>query len=129
MLRPLDAVPFPTAIEALTDYKVLELDLTDDGDQRFLDGLGKGANQAAIQARAEGIYTARPNEAGNEIEKFAITALIGEGFQAGIPLCRSGKARSAGYPDIRVSDGVRTVYIDCKTYNAKSEDTTLRSFW
>ena len=129
MLRPLDAVPFPTVIEALTDCKVLGIDPADNSHQGFLNRLGTAARKAAVNARAEGIATARPNEAGNAIEKFAVAALKNEGFAAGIPLCRSGKARSAGYPDIRVSDGARTAYVDCKTYNVQSKGTTLRSFY
>ena len=76
-----------------------------------------------------GIVAARPNEAGNAIENFAVKALTAEGFQAGIPVCRSGRARSAGYPDIRVTDGSKTAYVDCKTYSAKTRSQTLRSFY
>jgi len=68
-------------------------------------------------------------EAGNAIEDFAVTALRAYGFKAGTPVCRSGRARSAGYPDIRVTDGSRTAYVDCKTYSAKTKFQTLRSFY
>ena len=129
MLRPLEAVPFPTAIEVLTGYKVLELDRNDVEDHRFLTRLGAAAHDAASRARSEGIATDRPNEAGNEIEKFVVAALTDKGFRAGIPPCRSGKARSAGYPDIRVSDDARTACVNCKTYSAQTKGQTLRSFY
>ncbi len=64
------------------------------------------------------------------MESFVIEGLVAKGgFKAGIPPCRSGKARSAGYLDLCVSDGSRTAYVDCKTYSDKTKGQTLRSFY
>ena len=129
MREPLDNVAFPAATEALTGCKVLALDPSNADHCMLLDRLGKAASKAGAKARSQGIFTSRPNEAGNEIERFVISALRDEGFSAGIPVCASGKSRSAGYPDIAVSDGATNVYIDCKTYSRDTKDQTLRTFY
>jgi hypothetical protein len=129
MLRPLDPVSFSTATEALTGRKVLAFDPDNPDEVGFLANLKAAAGGAASRARSEGIVAGRPNEAGNAIEPVVIDALKKHGFAAGTPRCRSGRMRSAGYPDIRVYDGHRTAYIDCKTYSKRTKDQTLRTFY
>ncbi|MEM2991409.1 MAG: hypothetical protein QXQ02_09555, partial [Halobacteria archaeon] len=52
------------------------------------------------------------------------------GLKAGKPVTKSGKKKSAGYPDIQIEDKLgRTVYLDCKTYNTLTKDQTFRTFF
>jgi hypothetical protein len=54
---------------------------------------GKNINQ-------KGILRPRPNEVGNDIEKFVRDALNSKGLNADSPKGTSGKKKSMGYPDI-----------------------------
>lgn len=82
------------------------------------------------KAFGEGIFTARPNEAGNHIEPFVVDALRYTGLKADKPIAKSGKKKAAGYPDIYIEDKYgRIIYADCKTYNTKTKHQTFRTFY
>ena len=127
MRLPRRGIPFSDAVFALSGCRVLPFD-RDDLD--LLERLCEAAAIAARSAAKRGIATSRPNEAGNAIEPFVESALHSVGLQAGRPQCRSGAGRSAGYPDLEVTDSHgRTIYLDCKTYSQETRDQTLRSFY
>jgi hypothetical protein len=116
-LQPLKNIPFKAAIRAVSNCTVLDFDA------------GNAAHTAlANKIFAKGIFTARPNEAGNEIEPFVKVALLAEGLQAKTPVTLSGKAKAAGYPDIEVINDI-PFYLECKTYNLKNVETTQRAFY
>ena len=92
--------------------------------------LKKAAETAARAAAKRGIATARPNEAGNAIEPFVESALQSVGLKAARPQCKGGSGRSAGYPDLEITDRRgRTIYLDCKTYSRETRAQTFRSFY
>jgi len=127
-LKPLRNIPFPIAIKTLTGFKVLTFEAKEN--KELLDLLIKAAHLGGQMAFQEGIFTARPNEAGNQIEPFIMEALREVGLDAQKPLSKSGKRKVAGYPDIEIRDkGGRIIYIDCKTYNTKTKDQTFRTFY
>jgi len=127
-LKPLRNIPFPIAIKALTGFKVLTFEAKEN--KELLDSLSKASHLGGQRAFREGIFTDRPNEAGNQIEPFIMEALREVGLDADKPLSKSGKRKVAGYPDIEVRDREgRTIYIDCKTYNTKTKDQTFRTFY
>jgi hypothetical protein len=127
-LKPLRNIPFPIAIKALTGFKVLTFEV--EKNKELLDLLIKASRLGGEKAFQEGIFTARPNEAGNRIEPFIIEALREVGLDADKPISKSGKRKVAGYPDIEIRDkDERTIYIDCKTYNTKTKDQTFRTFY
>jgi len=129
-LEPMKGIPFPIAIKTLTGYKVLSFDVTLDSNKKLLGQLKKAAQLAGQKAFQEGIFTARPNEAGNNIEPFVVEALRRVGLKADKPVSKSGKKKSAGYPDIQIEDQLgRIAYLDCKTYNALSKDQSFRTFY
>lgn len=129
-LEPLRGIPYPIAIRALTGCKVLEFDLSDEGNQELLERLKKAAQIAGYEAYKQGIFTSRPNEAGNQIEPFVISALKKVGLRADKPLTKSGKRKVAGYPDIEVVDKQgKIIYLDCKTYSAKTKNQSFRTFY
>ncbi len=129
-LEPLKGIPFSIAIKALTGFKVLTFDVSLDENKKLLDLLAKAAQLSGEKAFKEGIFTARPNEAGNHIELFVIEALRRVELEADKPLSQKGRRKAAGYPDIEVKDkGGRAAYIDCKTYNTKTKGQTFRTFY
>ena len=83
---------------------------------------------AGKEAFTQGIFTARPNEAGNEIEPFVKAALLSQGLKAQTPVTANGKAKASGYPDIEIIGDI-PCYLECKTYNLKNVETTQRAFY
>ncbi|MEO0116269.1 MAG: hypothetical protein ABIK97_01855 [candidate division WOR-3 bacterium] len=129
-LEPIKGIPFPIVIKALTGCKVLNFNPELDQNKKLLRQLSKAAQLAGERAYREGIFTARPNEAGNHIEPFVLTSLRQVGLNADKPTSKSGKKKAAGYPDIQiVGEGGIVVYMDCKTYNTRTKDQTFRTFY
>jgi hypothetical protein len=129
-LEPIKDIPFPVAIKALTGFKVLAFDLTFGPDRRVLEQLSQAACRAGHEAHRNGIFSARPNEAGNHIEPFVVRALQEVGLKATKPISKSGKKKTAGYPDIQIEDETgRIIYLECKTFNIKSQRQSFRTFY
>jgi len=129
-LEPLKGIPYPIALKALTGCEVLHFDLSDPDNQQLLKLLKTAAQMAGDEAYKQGIFTRRPNEAGNHIEPFVISALRKVGLMADKPRTKSGKIKVAGYPDIEIKDNQgRTVYLDCKTYNTATKNQSFRTFY
>ena len=127
-LKPLRNIPFPIAIKTLTGFKVLTFEIEEN--RELLDLFIKASHLGGQKAFQEGIFTVRPNEAGNQIEPFIMEALKEVGLDADKPLSKSGIRKAAGYPDIEVSDkDGQTIYVDCKTYNTRTKDQTFRTFY
>jgi len=129
-LEPLKDIPYPIAIKALTGYEVLRFDLSNSDNQRLLELLKIAAQIAGDEAYKQGIFTRRPNEAGNHIEPFVVSALREVGLKAGKPRTKSGKIKVAGYPDIEIVDmRGEVIYLDCKTYNTATKNQSFRTFY
>jgi len=129
-LEPMKGIPFPIAIRALTGFKVLAFNISLDSNKKLLEQLSKAAELGGKKAFQEGIFTARPNEAGNHIEPFVVESLKYVGLKADKPISKSGKKKAAGYPDIQIDDqSGRRIYLDCKTYNTLTKDQSFRTFY
>lgn len=129
-LEPLKGIPFPIAIKALTGFEVISFDPAQAQNETLLEKLARAAQIGGRRAFEQGIFTARPNEAGNRIEAFVLDALKEMGLKAGKPISKSGKKKAAGYPDIQIEDEYgRTAYLDCKTYNTRTKGQTFRTFY
>ncbi len=129
-LEPLKGIPYTVAIKVLTGCEVLYFDLSNKDNQELLKLLETAAQIAGNEAYKQGIFTKRPNEAGNHIEPFVISALRKVGLKADKPRTKSGKIKVTGYPDIEIIDKHgRTIYLDCKTYNTATKDQSFRTFY
>lgn len=129
-LEPLKGIPFSIAIKAITGFDVLTFEPLDEQNKKLIEQLSKAAQLAGKKAFHEGIFTNRPNEAGNHIEPFVVDALKNVGLKADKPVTKSGKKKSAGYPDIQIVDKWnRTIYLDCKTYSTITKTQTFRTFY
>ncbi len=129
-LKPIKDIPFNIVIKSLSGYSVIPFDKNNSKDIGLLQNLTKAVELATKTANNNGIYTNRINEVGNAIEPFVRNALNTVGLEATIPLSKDGKANPQGYPDIKIKekDG-RTTYLECKTYNIKSIDSSYRTFY
>jgi len=92
-LAPIKGIPFPLVIKVLTSFEVLVFDIAVDKNKKLLEKLSKAAQSAAQKAFEEGIFTNRPNEAGNRIEPFVLDSLKEVGLKADRPLSKSGKKK------------------------------------
>lgn len=129
-LKPIKNQPFGLIIKALTGHEVLPFDLNDAETVALFAALKTATETAANTSKSEGIFAGRPNEAGNAVEPFVLQALKNAGINAQKPKKRQGKAQTTGYPDIQINVGEgRFCYIECKTYSAKSRNSSTRSFF
>jgi len=129
MLRPLKDVPFGLVIEAISQQKVLQFDMSQQENLILLGILENAANSAGREINKKGILTKRATEVGNAIESFVKAALNKEGLKAATPMTSQGRKKAMGYPNIEFTDKAgRTNYLECKTFNSNNISTTQRSF-
>ena len=130
MLKPLKGIPFGIVISSLYDKEVLGFDKNNQDDINLLDFLISAADFCGNLLNQEGIYSKRVNEVGNKIEPYIIKSLNQFGLKASKPHNSGDKIISSGYPDIYFIDKAnRHNYLECKTYNHDSLNSSLRSFY
>ncbi len=129
-IKPLRNIPLKLVIESLSGYKIRPFKEKDKKDQKLLKNLIKTAKGTTMQINKKGIKRTRPNEVGNDIEKFVERELLKIDYKAHTPLTTSGRKKTTGYPDIEfIDENGRTNYLECKTYNIENIATTQRSFY
>jgi len=128
LVKPAKKLPFKTVIQSTTGHRVLDLNTNDPSHVELRTKILKAAALAGERARKEGLAAVRPNEAGNQLEPFIRAALNDSGLAARIPRTTSDRAQAVGYPDIEITGAV-PCYLELKTYNAATVDTTQRSFY
>lgn len=118
-------VPLPVIIDAWSGHAVRPWQ----GECR--EQLAVIAADVLASINRDGITAARANEAGNAVEEHVLTALAMHGLRPGRPAGPSGRARSAGYPDLEAfaPAGDAAFYIEVKTYSAATEDSSQRTFY
>ena len=121
-------IPFKEVIEATTHHRVLDFDTNNPAHLELRARLLKAAALAGERAVKDGLFAARPNEAGNHIEPFVRAALRDVGLDARVPVNTEGNAQSTGYPDIEIT-GATPCYLELKTYNISTVNTTQRTFY
>ena len=126
--KPSKALPFKTVIQATTGKRVLDFDTNSAAHLELRRKIVHAAALASERARKAGISAARANEAGNHLEPFVRTALKDAELDAHVPVTAGGQAQAAGYPDIEIL-GSPPAYLELKTYNAATINTTQRSFY
>jgi len=129
-MAPLEGIPFPIAIKAISGHEVVPFDRGDRQDLDLLEKVCQAADIAGKQAFQDGIFRKRPNEVGNDIEGYVKEALKAVGLQADTPVTQKQTRQAMGYPDIEVIDSYgRITYLECKTYNLANIGTTQRAFY
>lgn len=113
-------VYFRDVIEVSTGQKVLEVD------GKYLEIVSKikgflNSKLKEISAFIERNYEGRSNELGNFVEGVLVEYL---GMIKGFSI-----KRTVGYPDIDLDANGEHIYIECKTYQAKTINSSLRTFY
>ena len=75
------------------------------------------------------VNSKRPNEVGNKIEPLVLNSFKNKNIEADTPTNSKGKRQSSGYPDIEFHFEGESYYLECKTFNRKNLDETLRTFY
>jgi hypothetical protein len=128
LTKPAKKIPFKDVIRATTQHRVLDFDTNNPAHIALHKKLSVAATAAAAKARADGLFAARANEAGNHMEAFVKAELKKAGLDARTPVTTAGEAQTVGYPDIEII-GDPPCYLELKTYNATTANTTQRSFY
>jgi hypothetical protein len=126
--KGVDELYFRDVIKAATDHSILKFD---DSSLRVLsridDYLKNNFNYLQQQMKK---YQGRANEAGNEIEKILKIQLNNlSNISCKTPTLANGTAQSSGYPDYLIESSSVTIYADIKAFQAKSKDSSFRSFY
>ncbi len=129
MLTPLKDIPFPLVIKAISGHEVVPFNPSDTDDSQLLNQIEKAVIDAGNRMVLNGVYARRVNEIGNAVEPFVRKALNEIGLNADIPYDKNGKKQATGYPDLCIRNKGNTHYIECKTYNENTENTSQRSFY
>lgn len=129
MLTPLRDIPFPLVIKAISGQQVIPFDHNNSQDIELLDLIEKSVIDAGSSMIIDGVYAKRVNEIGNAIEPFVRQSLVKFNLKADTPIDRNGRKQSTGYPDLSISFRGITHYVECKTYNKETENTSQRSFY
>jgi len=119
---------FKEVIFATTHHHVLDFDTNNAAHAALHKKISAAASAAASTARAKGLFAARANEAGNHIEAFVKAALHEVGLNVRTPVTTDGDAQTTGYPDVEILSDP-PCYLELKTYNAATANTTQRSFY
>jgi hypothetical protein len=93
-LKPLKGIPFSVVMKSLAQKAVLPFDNDKPELALVLQKVESAATVAGREANRTGIFTARPNEAGNAIEPFVQNALRQSGLMAEKPLTVSAKQKT-----------------------------------
>lgn len=128
LTKPAKQIPFKEVIETTTHHRVLDFDTNNPAHVELRQKILKAASLAGERARKDGLVAARANEAGNQIESFVKGALKEVGLDAHTPVTSAGEEQAAGYPDVEILGPV-PAYLELKTYNAATANTTQRSFY
>ena len=129
MLRPLKDIPFPLVINSISGKEVIPFSSEKTEDIELLNLIEKSIIDAGQSMLQNGVYAKRVNEIGNAIEPFVRVSLNKHYLNADTPADKNGKRQSVGYPDISIRFKEKTHYVECKTYNRETENSSQRSFY
>tara|TARA_B100001142_G_scaffold326847_1_gene383173 strand:- start:219 stop:860 length:642 start_codon:yes stop_codon:yes gene_type:complete len=126
-----DKLPFRDVIKAATGHNILPFNDSTRAVVRKLDEW-ISVNVQHLSNHIESEYIGRPNELGNYLERILLNDFqrdLAPSIRCEMPRTISGHAQAVGYPDGVIFTQNEVMYFDVKIYQAKTKDTTLRSFY
>jgi hypothetical protein len=120
---------FRDVIKAATDHSILKFDDSSLFTLKQIDNYIKN-NFNFLSNTIEKNYDGRINEVGNYIEtllKSQINTI--EKIKCSTATLADGSAQSSGYPDYLIQSSGITIYADVKAFQAKTLESSLRSFY
>lgn len=126
-LLPKD-LPVGTVIEAMTDCKVIPVDVGG-ADGNLIAKLRSAADNLIARSKRQPIKTGRVNELGNNIEEPLLDSCNSVGLNARWPTRSDGSGGRTGYPDIAITFEGRKSFLEAKVVAAGSDGSSFRSFY
>lgn len=123
-------IPVSVAIEAMTTFKVIELDLESADDTKLLEYVSNAAIHCIQASQENPVRSPRVNEVGNLLEPLLKASLEAQNLNVSWPTTANGSAGRSGYPDLLVTEANnRLTYIEVKAVGPGQEASTFRSFY
>jgi len=131
----LEGIPFSEVVRANTGKRLLPIDRQNAEDRKLVEKI-TGAIKRVMRRIADPEHEAHRQRRINEVSRFFEEALLEElnavpGFECGFPKTAEGRVQRSGYPDLRLKDreSGRVVYLDPKLFQARSRNSSLRTFY
>lgn len=128
-LTPMSGLDFDVIVKALTGFDVLPLDGESPEGGAFLGSLERLCGTVMRDIHADPIIRPRPNEVGNDAEKYFVNAEIEAGATCAFAKTASGKGKMSAYPDLRFERDGAVAYLEVKTYAAHKDHSSFRAFY
>ena len=124
-----DSVYFRDVIGVASGYRITEIDKGILPDLKQL----KTAFQTDLEKISSNVkttYKGRANELSNYMERVVLDEINSmENFTASKPTVSGKRHQSAGYPDLVVTARGRPFYLEVKTFQLKTAESSLRTFY
>lgn len=128
-LQPIRNIPFNLVVRAMTGHEVIDFDSSNSEDIQLLQSLIRAGHIVAETVAETPIRRPRPNEVGNDLEPYVMSAIRRANLLTERPKAKDGRGQGVGYPDILISQNERKTYLEVKSYADGSALTTMRSFY
>jgi hypothetical protein len=125
MIKPLRNIPFNLIVKSISGFDVKFFDAKNQKHIKVLEAL----KDIGFNLIGSFVSSKRPNEVGNKIEPLVLDEFKKQNIEADKPKNSKGKRQSSGYPDIEFDFDGEGYYLECKTFNRKNLDETLRTFY
>ena len=128
LLKPIKNIPFNIVVKSISNnVEVISFNECNDTHNRALEVLKKISQDVIIKTKNQSIISERVNEVGNKIENIVKDSMIENDIKIIRP--KSQKNKNVGYPDFEFFIKNDSFYLECKTYNKKSYQSSNRSFF
>ena len=127
--KGIEELYFRDVIKAATDHSIVKFDDSSLSILKQIDNYIKN-NFNSLSNTIEKNYDGRINEVGNYIETLLKSQIntIGK-IKCSTATLADGSAQSSGYPDYLIQSSDITIYADVKAFQAKTLESSLRSFY
>ena len=129
-IQPIKNIPFEVVVQALFYVEVKKFELKIPSNKSDLEIIAQAMRDVCKMVQQSPVFRNRPNEVGNDMEGFALSALKKNKMEVYFSKTKTGKLKKTGYPDIKIiTENKNPIYLEVKTYNPSSKDQTFRSFF
>ncbi|MGI9559232.1 MAG: hypothetical protein ACR2NQ_06195 [Thermodesulfobacteriota bacterium] len=112
-LKPMEKLPFPVVIEAMTGFQLIPY--IEEDDSNIIDALYESCIDTVQHSEANPITANRPNDVSTQVEDILREKLNHFGIKADKPKPKGKKSGSSqGYPDLLLWDDKRPTYLEVK---------------
>jgi hypothetical protein len=128
LLKPMERLPFPVVIEAMTGRQVLPM-LNRPADKALLKNLARACMTIVADARRDAYEANRPNDVSTQVERKLEVALRNFGIRVERPKAERGRS-PGGYPDRLIWYENEPTYLEVKVSREQNiSEGSARNFF